>query len=270
MVIAALWAGLTQVSFSQELNSHAKNVDLKPIVVYLNSSLQEIPDRTRLRSYRLIVQAFYDLGYVVEFAHQPPKRMIASLDHGIIDAICMRAAGMEKLKSKILRVPVSVHKLKLFGYVDVSKRPKSGFWRDASLESVGLSHGAQNPQRYIPEELMKKRFVRTPASITGASMVRAGRLDMMILPEILFHATEPTEKKIFSGLVKLEPELVSIDTYCFLSTLQGHLFEPLTAALKRLKLSDAWQYDDSLYPMVFSDKEVADLRDLPGYSRSSQ
>lgn len=241
----------------------AKDGDLRPLVVYLNTSLESIPDRSRLRSLQLVVHAFYELGYSISFGFQPPKRMIESMHDGKIDVMCLRASGMEKLRENILRVPVSVHHLRLYGYIEKSRLPKSGLWRDVSVETVGLSHGAQLPERYIPEELLKRRFIRPPDSITGARLVRAGRIDMVILPEIFYHATEPVEHEVLSGLVKLEPELGSIETYCFLSRKHEHLLEPLGAALNRLKYTAPAHFDDSSYPMVISDQNMKKIPSLP-------
>ncbi len=226
---------------------------LQPLAVYLNRSLKNIPDQTRLRSLRLIVRAFAELGYAVEFAYQPSKRMIASVAQGEIGAICLRAAGMERSTASILRVPVSVHQLKLYGYVHSPAAPASGLWRDASIKSVGFSVGAQNSRGYIPHELLQKHFVRTRGSLAGARMARAGRLDMVILPEVFVHASERSEQALLSGLVRLQPEVGVIETYCFLNRAQQHLFEPLAAVLKRLKRQDPQQFDDSRYPMLLAD-----------------
>lgn len=256
-----MWAGLACVSLADE-------VVQRPIVVYLYSSIRDIPDKSRVRGLRLIVQAFSELGYEVKFEHQPPKRTVTNLDQSKIDVLCLRVEGMERLNPNILRVPVSVHKMKLYGYVEPSKRPVSGLWRDASLESVSISHGAQDPSRYIPV-LLQKKLVRTQSNLTGARMAGLGRLDMAIVPEIIFHAAERKEKEVFSHLVKLEPEIASMDTYCFINALQSYLFEPLSAALRRLKLQDPWQFDDSRYPMVLTEKEMTKLRNTPHFSQKS-
>lgn len=222
------------------------------ITVFLNASLAYISNPARLRAYLLIRQAFDDLGYAVEFDYLPPKRLIENIGIGKIDVACIRSAGMESQNKNILRIPVSVHQLKLFAYVLSSKVPNSGLWEDMPIDTVGLLHGAQNAKSYIPEELMQKRLVRTSDRLTGAKMVAAGRLDVAVFPEIIFHAYDSVESEVLSRLVKLEPELGSIETYCFINAKRRELFDPLTAALASLKARLPERFDDSLYPMLIS------------------
>lgn len=224
-----------------------------PITVFLNASLAYIPHPARLRAFLLIRQAFLDIGYAVEFDYLPPQRLIENVGIGKIDVACMRSAGLESNNKNILRVPVSVHQLKLFAYVLSSKVPNTGLWKDMPINTVGLLHGAQNAKSYIPEELMQKRIVRTPDRLTGAKMVGAGRLDVVVFPEIIFHAYDSVESAVLSRLVKLEPELGSIETYCFISAKRRDLFDPLTAALASLKDRLPERFDDSLYPMLISE-----------------
>lgn len=253
VMIGAVLGSVPQWALSQDTPQYDVP---RAFTVYVNTSLENIPDPSHLRAFRLIAQAFSELGFQVDFGFQPPKRMIESLENGKIDGICLRASGMEKVKANILRIPVAIHQLKLFGYVDAAKAPKSGLWADADVTTVGLSHGAQKPERYIPQELLQRRFIRPPDSLTGARLVRAGRIDMVVLPEIFFHASEPVEYEILSGLVKLEPALGSIETYCFLNRKQYSLLEPLTEAFTRLKNEKPQQFDDGLYPMVLTEKEI--------------
>ncbi len=224
-----------------------------PITVFLNASLAYIPRPARLRAYLLIRQAFLDLGYAVEFDYLPPKRLIENIGIGKIDVACMRAAGMEVNNKNILRVPVSIHQLKLFAYVLASEAPESGLWKDMPIDTVGLLHGAQNAKSYIPEELMQKRIVRTPDRLTGAKMVGAGRLDVVVFPEIIFHAYDSVESAVLSRLVKLEPEIGSIETYCFINAKRRELFDRLTAALASLKARLPERFDDSRYPILISE-----------------
>ncbi len=224
-----------------------------PVIVFLNASLAYIPHPARLRTFLLIRQAFLDLGYVVEFDYLPPKRLIENIGIGKIDVACIRGAGMESNNKNILRVPVSVHQLKLFAYVLSSKAPNSGFWKDMDIDTVGLLLGGQNAKSYIPDELMQKRLVRTPDRLTGAKMVGAGRLDMVVFPEIIFHAYDSVESEVLSRLVKLEPELGSIETYCFINAKRRDLFDPLTDALENLKARLPERFDDSLNPMLISE-----------------
>lgn len=253
VTIGAVLGSLPQWALSQ--NIPQSDVP-RPFTIYVNTSLENIPDPSHLRAFRLITQAFSDLGYRVDFGFQPPKRMIESLENGKIDGLCLRASGMEKVKANILRIPVGVHQLKLFGYVNAAKAPESGLWTDAAVTTIGLSHGAQDPGRYIPKELLQRRFIRPPDSLTGARLVSAGRIDMVVLPEIFFHASEPVEHEILSALVKLEPALGSIATYCFLNRKQYSLVEPLTQAFTRLKSEDPQQFDDGRYPMVLTESEM--------------
>lgn len=241
----------------------------RQIFIYLNSSLENIPDLTRLRAYRLIIQAFDELGYQVKFAYQPPKRIIQSIGAGNVEVACMRASGMENNRENIIRIPISVHQLRLYAYVDTAGVPASGLWWDASLESVALLHGAQDPKRYIPNEIMQKRIIKSPDRLTGARMVLAGRVDMVVFPEIIFHAYQASAQDVLSGLTKLEPALGLIETYCFLNRKQSHLLGPLTAILTRLKRELPVQFDDSLYPMVISDKHMSNMPSLPGYPASN-
>lgn len=240
---------------------------LTPLKIYLNVDLQYIPDQSRIRSFRLIKQAFYELGYKVDFGYQPAKRLIESVDEGKVNVICLRSSGMENVRENILRVPVSVHQLDIYAYVEASTAPGSRQWKDMDIETLGLLYGAQDPRPYIPEPLLKKKIVRTPDRLIGAKMVRANRLDMVVFPEIIFHAHEELDAEVMSGLAKLSPALGSIESYCFLNKSHKFLYEPLTAALRRLKLTYPEQFDDKKNSFLLSDDELAKLPQMPGFAQ---
>ncbi|MFL0800631.1 MAG: hypothetical protein K6L80_09300 [Agarilytica sp.] len=242
-----------------------ESASLIPITVFVNTDLQFIPDITRLRTYRLMIQGFHDIGYSVTFGYRPAKRLIESVDEGKVSAICLRSSGMEE-RDNILRVPESIHQLHVYGYSNPELVPESGSWRDMNVETLGLLYGAQDPRPYVPEPLLKSRIVRTPDRIIGARMALAKRLDIVAFPEIVFHAHEEFDHNVMTSLVRLTPELGSIETYCFLNVGQEHMLAPLTEAFRRLKRNDPKQYDDNRYPLLISDEDFANLPPLPGYS----
>ncbi len=246
-------------------SSAETSAPLTPITVFVNTDLQFIPDITRLRSYRLMIQGFHDIGYAVTFGYRPAKRLIESVDEGKVTAICLRSSGMEE-RDNILRVPESIHQMDIYGYTNPESLPASGSWRDMDVETLGLLYGAQDPRPYVPEALLKSRIVRTPDRIIGARMALAKRLDIVAFPEIVFHAHEEVDQDVMSNLVKLKPVFGSIEAYCFLNVGQKHMLAPLTEAFRRLKRQDPKQYDDSRYPLLISEPEFARLPALPGYS----
>lgn len=243
----------------------AQQSDNQPIKVYLNTSLENIQNPARIRSYRLIIQAFSDLGYTVQFSYLPPKRQVASVREGKADVICLRAEGLEKIQSNTLIIPVVVHHLRTHGYVKQAKAPQSGLWQDMRVETLGLLFGGRLAERYVPKELLQKRIMRTTDRLTSAKMVNAGRLDMMVFPEIIYHAYNSVESETLAGLQKLQPSFGYIDTYCFLNAKQRHLLVPLTSAFNRLKREQPEQFDDSRFPFLISPKEMTNMPSLPAY-----
>ncbi len=244
----------------------AQEEPLSPVEVYLDTSLESFSDMMRVRAFRLIAQAFYELGYSVSFGFQPPRRVIQSIENGKIDVMCIRAEGVERGYSNFLRVPESVHQLSVFGYVSNARGPDSGLWRDMDVEKVGLLYGAQYAENYIPQELLQKRVVTTPDWLTAARMVHVDRVDMAAFPEIVYEAYFAGEHDTMEGLTRLEPALGTIDMYCFLSRRYQSLLEPLTAQIRRLKRDEPFQYDDSRYPVLISDQMIAGMPLVPGFN----
>ncbi len=246
--------------------AEAKEQSLRSIEVYLDTSLESFSDMMRVRSFRLIVQAFYELGYSVSFGFQPPRRVIHSIENGKIGVMCLRAGGVERGHSNFFRVPESVHQLSVFGYVSDTRSPDTGLWRDMNVDKVGLLYGAQYTEHYIPQELLQKRVVTTPDWLTAARMVHVDRVDMAAFPEIVYEAYFSGENETMEGLSRLEPALGKIDMYCFLNRQYQSLLEPLTAQLRRLKREEPFLYDDSRYPVLISDQMVAGMPLVPGFN----
>ncbi len=174
---------------------------------------------------------------------------------------------MENVRENILRVPVSVHQLDIYGYVETTSAPQSRMWKDMDIETLGLLFGAQDPKPYIPEPLLSKKIVRTPDRLIGAKMVRAQRLDMVVFPEIIFHAHEVIDAEVMSGLTKLTPALGSIESYCFLNKNYAFLQTPLTQTFRRLKQNYPEQFDDKKHSFLITDEEYARLPSMPGFSQ---
>ncbi|MFL0803820.1 MAG: hypothetical protein K6L81_08880 [Agarilytica sp.] len=244
----------------------AQEQPLRQIEVYLDTSLESFSDMMRVRSFRLIAQSFYELGYSVSFGFQPPRRVIHSIENGKVGVMCLRAAGVEQGYSNFFRVPESVHQLSVFAYVSDTRGPDSGQWRDMDVEKVGLLYGAQYTENYIPQELLQKRVVTTPDWLTAARMVHVDRVDMAAFPEIVYEAYFAGENETMEGLTRLEPALGTIDMYCFLHQRYQSLLKPLTAQIRRLKRASPFLYDDSRYPVLISDHMIAGMPIVPGFS----
>lgn len=238
----------------------------KPITIYLNSSLVHVPRPEKIRAYRLIVQGFYDVGYEVSFSYLPPQRQIANVDDGQAGAICLRATGLEKESSSTLLIPVAVHYLQTYSYVSAKSAPVSGLWRDMEIDTLALLFGARLSERYVPKELLETHIVRTPDRLTSAKMVSVGRIDMVVFPEIVFHAYQSAAPKVISGLARLMPKLGFIETYCFLNEKYKDLVEPLGRSFKKLKQENPLQFDDKIFSFLISEDDMKKMPVLPKFN----
>lgn len=179
----------------------------------------------------LYKQAFFRLGYDFEMLQRPLKRAIVDLARGAADGDCGRVDTLNELlqHDTFIRVNTQVARI------------NTGIWTyNPSIQSIvesDLASGAYRVGVMRGSHLLREKlislsieFEELDSPVMGLKMLYAGRIDLLIAPNIGMDATLELESDIQSP--KHVGNLLTLDIYPYLNERHKHLADPLAAALK--------------------------------------
>ncbi len=255
--ITALFFVVGLISSAESCWAEAKAEPLKILKLSVNTTAKNLKSLERIRAYRLLDSALSELGYKIELDYVPPKRAIQQVHQGYSDGLFLRVAGVERQHANIIKVPSVAHNMRIYTYASKNNFPASGALKDLGVGSVALLRGIYPPEHYLPGWLLEREKVWVTTFENGAKMAAAGRVKVVVLPELIFNSIKFSDPDVAEKLRPIRSEVVSIPNYCFLNIKYKKLIPKLASIMERLKSEDPFQFDDAIFPSVLTDKDIS-------------
>jgi ABC-type amino acid transport substrate-binding protein len=178
----------------------------------------------------IMTEAYARIGYRAEFTAFPPDRMIASLDSGLIDALLIAEASLEKDLPGSVRIetPVWIDELTVFSRRHITV----GGWESLRPFRIGYIAGM-----LIIKEKLKDGFTVFPAQDPAQlfRMLDANRTDVVVtsrsIGELMIRRLDLKGIRSVGGTFGVVPN------YHFLAGKNAELAPRLSAALEEMEKS---------------------------------
>ncbi len=130
---------------------------------------------------KLVLKAYTDLGYKVEFTEMPSAREVIEIDKGTVDALVIRFSVIEKSNPDLIRVPVALATGELFIYCQI-ELPCDQSVVDEPSHLIGALIGQNFSTAYL--EGRKASVYKVTTTNQLAEMLSKKRLDYILAFEI--------------------------------------------------------------------------------------
>ncbi|WP_432454690.1 substrate-binding periplasmic protein [Agarivorans sp. QJM3NY_29] len=184
---------------------------------------------TKIVAEKVMMEAYRRIGITMVLRPLPGDRALRSANDGNVDGELFRKAGIEHLYPNLLRLPVPIS-VTDFVAITKDKRFLVDGWKSLLPYRVGYLRGIKLIEVNLVEGTISEA-VKTYRQAFGK--LESGRSDVVVTSRATGLMT--LKELGLTGLVILEPTLVSIQSFHYLHVKNKHLVAPLTAALQQME-----------------------------------
>jgi len=176
---------------------------------------------------KLVLKAYTDIGYNLEFVEMPIAREIVEIKKGRIDAMIIKLSAIEQSNPDLIRVPVILATGGLFLYCQIDL-PCDQSVMDEPLNLIGAITGHNLTTIYLAGRAAS--VYKTAAGNQLAEMLSKKRLDYILTLEIKGIGNISGLDKLKYNAVKLE----SVEAYHYIHRRIERILPELTLSLKNV------------------------------------
>jgi len=176
---------------------------------------------------KLVLKAYTDLGYTLEFIEMPIAREIREINRGTIDAMIIKLTAIEQSNPDLIRVPVILASGGLFLYCQIDL-PCDQSVMDEPSNLVGAITGHNLTTIYLARRAAS--VYKTAAASQLSEMLSKKRLDYILTLEIKGIGNISGLDKSKYNTVKLE----SVEAYHYIHRRIERILPELTLSLKNV------------------------------------